>query len=256
MIEVEHQGHVALVSLGHGKVNALDIELLAELTSTLQQVESSGARAVVLTSSRPVFSAGVDLYRVLDGDDTYAFELITRLHETFRAWFATPLPVVAALNGSAIAGGCVLAACADFRLMTEGPFVIGVSELVVGVPFPAAAVEIVSFACAHHAGEVLLRGKLHSPAEATRVGLVHEVVPSHDLIQRATAVAGELAEHPGESTALAKSHLRLRSLRWMDERSKHDGEVARIWSSADTHSRISDAIARSIRSRSTGASPA
>jgi enoyl-CoA hydratase len=235
--------------MAHGKVNALDVEFLAELSRTIRELESASTRAVVLASSRHVFSAGVDLFRVLDGGPGYAQELIAGLHEGFLSWFASPLPIVAAVAGSAIAGGCILAAAADVRLMAEGPSVIGVSELAVGVPFPAAALEIIDYACGRDAAGVVLGARLYSPGDAITVGLVHEVVPAPELLPRALAVATSLAELPGEATALAKAHLRSAALARIEERSGHDADVARIWGDPSTHQMIRKALDRTIGAR-------
>src|SRR3954447_20459695 len=132
MIEVSQQGRVAVATLQHGKVNALDVELLRAITATMRDLSSAGA--IVLTGSGRAFSAGVDLRRIADGGPAYAEEFLPSLSEAFLAVFDCPRPVVAAINGHAIAGGCVFAAACDFRIMSAGT--IGLTELLVGVQFP------------------------------------------------------------------------------------------------------------------------
>src|SRR5439155_1274578 len=94
---------------------------------------------LVLVGTGSAFSAGVDLFRILDGGDDYVARFIPALSGAFDDLFAYRRPVVAAVNGHAIAGGCVIAACADYRLMAEGRGRIGVPEQLVGVAFPAIA---------------------------------------------------------------------------------------------------------------------
>ena len=89
-----------------------------------------------------MFSAGVDLKRLAAGGPGYAATLLPALSDCFARLFFHPRPVIAAVNGHAIAGGCVLACAADRRLGARGPGRIGVTELLVGVPFPALALEI------------------------------------------------------------------------------------------------------------------
>lgn len=250
MLEVKLVGAVAVVDMAHGKVNALDVEFLAELSRTLREIETGSAGAVVLASSRHAYSAGVDLFRVLDGGPAYAEQLIVGLHDTFRAWFATPLPVVAAVGGPAIAGGCVLAAAADVRIMADESARIGVSELAVGVPIPAAAIEIIDFACGRDATRVVLSGRIYPPPDAVAVGLVHEVVAAEELMPSALAAAAELAELPREAVALAKAHMRSTALARIDERAARcDRDVARIWGQPDTHQRIRRSMERTIEAR-------
>src|ERR1700728_4888718 len=132
MTAVDRHGSVAVLRLDHGKVHALDDVLLGDLVAGLDTVERSDARALVLTAAGRVFSAGVDLQRVLDGGAEYLETMMPALIAAFVRLFSYPLPVVAAVNGPAIAGGCILACAADRRILIEGGR-IGASELLVGV---------------------------------------------------------------------------------------------------------------------------
>jgi enoyl-CoA hydratase/carnithine racemase len=234
VIDVQRLGPVAVVRLDHGKVNALDDALLDELVESLDAVERSDARAVVLTGAGRVFSAGVDLQKVLDGGPAYLERLIPALSSGLGRLFASPLPIVAAVNGAAVAGGCILACACDRRLLAEGAR-IGASELLVGVPFPVAALEILRWACGDRTEEVVLSGKLYASDEAVQVGLAHDVVASADLFERAVAVAATLGAVPAETFRLAKSQLRRPAV----ERIAADGpvvdpEVLAVWSSPRT----------------------
>ncbi|MFC0104736.1 enoyl-CoA hydratase/isomerase family protein [Kibdelosporangium aridum] len=171
MIEVTDHNGVAILSLSHGPVNALDLEILTELPNVLAQV--ADARAVVLTGAGRCFSAGVDLKRIIDGGAGYARDFIPALSTAAFAWFTHPKPTVAAVNGHALAGGCVLAAAADVTLMSGGK--IGLTELAAGVPFPTVPLEIMRHACAAVAS-LVLTAKTISPAEAVAIGLVEEAV--------------------------------------------------------------------------------
>ena len=108
------------------------------------------AKAVVLTGQGKIFSAGVDLLRCSDGGADYVRQFLPALHQLYDAVFFHPKPVVAAINGHAMAGGCVLACCADRRIMARDGGRIGVTELLVGVPFPALAFEIMRCATPPH----------------------------------------------------------------------------------------------------------
>src|SRR6201992_461123 len=112
---------------------------------------------VILTGAGRAFSAGVDLRALVDGGKGYAEKFVVALSKAFRAIFDHPAPVIAAVNGHAIAGGCVLAMCADVRLMSGGT--IGLTELAVGVPFPVTALEICRDAMGISAAPRALRAK-------------------------------------------------------------------------------------------------
>src|SRR6266508_4375168 len=144
MIERTESHGIVTLRLAHGKAAALDVELLEALDRELRAAEE--APAVVLTGSGSIFCAGVDLFRLVDGGADYVRRFFPLLRDTMRRLFAMPRPVVAAANGHAIAGGAILVYACDLRLMAAGNGRIGTPELLVGVPFPAAALEIVRFA--------------------------------------------------------------------------------------------------------------
>ena len=128
---------------------------------------------MVITGAGTAFSAGVDLQQIVDGGRSYGREFLPALSAAFLAVFDHPGPVVAAINGHAIAGGCVLAAACDLRLMSRGT--IGLAELSVGVPFPPAAVEILRYAIGPAAARLLLTAALLDPSQARSAGLVHDL---------------------------------------------------------------------------------
>ena len=154
----------------------MDAELLDALTAAVTATD----RALLITGAGSSFSAGVDLRRILDGGPDYAADFLTALSRMFRAVFDHPRPTVAAVNGHAIAGGCVLALACDIRLMSAGR--IGLAELAVGVPFPVAALEIVRHALGPRAGRVLLGADTVGPEQALALGLVDEVTGPDDLL--------------------------------------------------------------------------
>ncbi|HZU96721.1 MAG TPA: enoyl-CoA hydratase/isomerase family protein [Planctomycetota bacterium] len=198
----EQRGSVCLLRMEHGKANALDIELFEELGRALDSVSSP----VVLTGTGSIFSAGVDLFRVLQGGRPYGERFLPLLSDVARKLFTFPRPVIAALNGHAIAGGCVLALACDRRLMSGGK--IGVPELLVGVPFPAMPLELLRAALTPRVfRDVVLSGRTVPPDEAVALGLVDEVVPADSLVDRACEAAARLAEIPAQSFALTKEQI-------------------------------------------------
>lgn len=244
MIDVERQGPVAVIRLDHGKVHALDVELLGEFIGALDAVEESDARAVVLTATGRVFCAGVDLQQVLDGGADYLERFIPLLISAFARLFSYPLPVVAAVNGAAVAGGCVLACACDRRILVDGGR-IGASELLVGVPFPVSALEILRWACGDKTEEVVLTGKLYGSDEAPSVGLAHEIVLADSLLDRALEVAGDLGAVAPAAFRLAKAQLRRPVVeRIATDAPVVDPEVRALWSSAQTRASISAQVQR------------
>jgi enoyl-CoA hydratase len=247
MIEVCEQGAVTVVRMADGKANVMSIEFCALLAERFAQIGASPASAVVLTGSGGIFSAGVDLLRLLEGGVPYIRKFLPVLSAALATVFACAKPVVAAINGHAIAGGCVLACAADKRLMAREGGRMGVTELLVGVPFPAAALEIMRCAVApQHFEDVMFSGTTYSPAQAAERGMVHEIAEPDILVARAIACAETLAALPPSAFTLTKRQLRQPSL----GRLKADAtraEVEQIWTAPETLDRIRDYVARTLR---------
>lgn len=228
VIDVERHGDVHVVRMARGKVNALDLELLHALRETFAGLRDAGA--VVLTGVGRAFSAGVDLRRLLDGGSPYTTAFLTALASTFRTVFEHPRPVVAAINGHAIAGGCILAAACDHRLMSAGT--IGVSELAVGVPFPLEALEVLRFAVGPAAPGLILTARTLPPSQAMAIGLVDEVVEPDALLNAALHRAGQFAQIPAQTFTMTKAQLRREALRRMDADGPADAaQVQAAWTS-------------------------
>jgi enoyl-CoA hydratase len=209
VIERETHGEVALVRLAHGKASALDLELCQSLERELERVAASGARALVLTGTGAIFSAGVDLVRVVEGGARYLERFLPAFERAARRLFELELPVVCALNGHAIAGGCVFACAADRRLLAAGRARLAVPELLVGVPFPAIALEIVRRVWPPPLLDgAAFTGRAWSAEEALAHGLVDELVEPAELAERALAAARALGAIPPRSFALTKRMLR------------------------------------------------
>ena len=192
--------------------------------------------AVVITGHGSAFSAGVDLKRIVDGGQAYVREFLPALTQTFLAVFGHQGPVVAAVNGHAIAGGCVLAAACDVRLMSAGR--IGLSELSVGVPFPTVAMEIMRHAVGPAAGNLVLTARLLHAAQAQSIGLIHDVEAPEALLDSAVARAQAMAKIPAEVFALTKRQLQLPARAAMDGHEADEEAVEAGWESSATRDAI------------------
>src|SRR5580658_10129252 len=117
MIELEDRGVVTIVRLAAGKGNAISLDLARALIDALAKVESSPAKAAILTGTGNVFSAGVDLPAILAGGPDYVRKFIPTLQQSFERLALFPKPIVAAINGHAIAGGAIFVFGCDQRLL-------------------------------------------------------------------------------------------------------------------------------------------
>ena len=249
MIDLKNDNGIATVTITHGKANALDIELSEELAACFEQISESAARAVVITGAGRIFSAGVDLIRLSSAGPDYVRKFLPALHRSFRAVFFCPKPVVAAIHGHAIAGGCVLACSADRRIMARANGRIGVTELLVGVPFPAMAFETMRFAVpARHLSELLYTGATYEVDAALERGLVDAVVEPDELMRSAIAAAEQLAALSPAAFAQTKAQLRAEARERLERTGAATDKIAAdIWAAEPTLRYIRDYVASTLK---------
>jgi enoyl-CoA hydratase len=248
VIELTRRGNVAVLRMMHGKANTMDLEFCEALTARLDECRQAPTAALVITGDGPMFSAGVDLRRVLQGGADYLRAFLPALIKTFEMVFAYEKPVVAAVNGHAIAGGCVLACAADRRIMARQEGRIGIPELLVGVPFPAAALEIMRFAVAPPHFQALVYSGATLPAErALEQGLVDTLVQPDALLDHAIGVAAGMAAIPADVFAFTKRQLREPALARIRDADPRVTRAAQdTWESPATLAAIGDYVGRTL----------
>jgi len=206
---LEQQESIGILRLHAGGANALNQRVLQALQTSLRQAEALKLKGLILTGYERFFCAGLDLITTYELNRKQMNRFLEDFDVVFRHLFSFPRPLVAAINGSAAAGGCVLALACDYRVMAAGAGVIGLNEIRLGLPLPAVALEIARFSLPpDKATYVLYSGRLFSPEEAVPAGLVHEVTPAESLLQTAITRLHEFADHSGEACAPIKTSLR------------------------------------------------
>ena len=187
---------------GPGK-NALGTKVLSRLSEELAE---AGGQPVLLTGAGDAFSAGLDLKEIVSLEASQMEQFLRRLVAEVEQLFRYPGPIVAAVNGHAIAGGCILAAACDYRVATtDARARIGVNEVALGLRFPPAILEIVRYRVRGLEAAVL-GSALHPPAAALALGLVDEL--ADDPVSVARERLGQLSAHPREAYAWSKHDLR------------------------------------------------
>lgn len=232
MTNAEVADGVTVVQFDHPPVNALDLELLEVIIASIRNAEGP----VVLTGAGRCFSAGVDLRAIVDGGAEYAERFVTALSEAFLAVFDHPAPVIAAVNGHAIAGGCVFAMCADVRLMSGGT--IGLTEVAVGVPFPVAALEICRFVMGTTLAPAALQANTIDAETALARGWIDAVVSNDELIPQAIATARKLARYSPAVYAATKRQLHQPARSAIDAGAQVDAKVRASWITEEARGRI------------------
>jgi enoyl-CoA hydratase len=249
MIHREDRGDVAILRMERGRANAIDIELCAAFSTELDNLQKQNVRSVVLTSKGSIFSAGVDLVRLVDGGRSYVEKFLPAFSEMVFKLFTFPRPVIAAINGHAIAGGFILACACDVRIMVEGTGQIGMPELLVGVPLPSIVIEVLRFAVpTQHLAQLAYFGRLVEPTEGLRLGMLEEVVPEKHLLGHAFRIANQMAAIADGPFLMTKHELRAPFVeRFEAQRARVDAEVLSTWCASKTLDLIKTYIARTLR---------
>ena len=191
-VSTRMDGSVAVITMDDGKANALGFDLLDRVGAALDRAEQDAA-AVVLAGRPGKFSAGFDL-SVMTGGPEGARDLLGRGAELGLRLYEFPQPVVLAVTGHALAMGGILLCCADVRIGAEGPFKLGLNEVAIGMPVPAFAVELCRDRLSKRAfTRAIQLAHVHDPTEAAEAGFLDEVVAPDQVVDRAVAVATELA---------------------------------------------------------------
>ncbi|HEY2572060.1 MAG TPA: enoyl-CoA hydratase/isomerase family protein [Solirubrobacteraceae bacterium] len=203
---------VLVLSIDRPPMNAMDLTLLGEIVEALERVASEAPRALVLAGRADCFSAGADLKAVPVYGPAQQREMVSGINAMALGVYQLEFPVVGAITGHAIAGGLVLALCTDIRVASSsGRY--GLTEVQVGVPYPQAALEVVSTECNPQATRVLALGsELTDARECERLGVFDEVLAADDVLPRALHVAGRLAALVPEVYARTKRDLRAPAL--------------------------------------------
>lgn len=197
MLDIIDHGGIRELRLARPTVNALNIDMLRRLQSAVE--DHAGVDAFVVTGQPNVFSAGLDVPAILASGREAAAELFTQLWYLQRALAASPVPVVFGITGHCPAGGTVLAIYADYRVMAEGDFRLGLNEVQVGL-YPGPVIHgAYRRLVGGHAAQLLTRGALVDPATALRMGLVDELCAPAKCVERAIEVAREFASLPREA---------------------------------------------------------
>lgn len=243
-MRVERSGEVALLRLENGKANSISPLFLERLQRLLAEI--GDARAAVMIGQGSAFSAGLDLPALVDLDRAAMRSFILGFDEVMLRVFELPVPLVAAVNGHAVAGGCVLALQADVRIGADRDARIGLNETRLGIGLPAVVLETLRAQVPGPSLQALaLEGKLVSPREALQLGVLHEVVPEAELLPRAMARAAALAALPPAGVRMVKASLR-RAVA-ASARAAEESEAERwldTWFAEESRVRLREAVGR------------
>jgi 3,2-trans-enoyl-CoA isomerase len=209
MIRTIDHGAVRELQLNRPPANALSPELIVALKQAVESAPQEGARALVLSGAPGRFSAGLDVPLLLTFDRPAIAALWREFYALLRALALSPIPIAAAITGHATAGGTVLPIFCDYRVSAQGDWKLGLNEVQVGLPLPPVILAgLRRLVGAHQAERLAVGGLLISPDEASRIGLVDEVVALDQVVSRATEWSRELLALPVDAMEATRRRAR------------------------------------------------
>lgn len=207
MIYLEHRDSVAIVELKRGITNPIDLQLVNELANALHEIKRDpGMHGLVLSSSsHKFFSIGFDIPNLFELDKEDFKHFYRAYNQACLDLYTLPKPTVAAVTGHAIAGGCILALCCDYRYIAEGRRLMGLNEVKLGVPIPYVGDSILrSITSERNATEIMYGGEFYQPAELLQMGVVDQVLPIEQLKEKTVEKVNLLGAFPREAFAMIK----------------------------------------------------
>ncbi len=242
-------GGVVVMRLDRAPVNALNPDFLALIRERLDALERDpGVRALVLTGAGKTLSGGMDLKELQGFSTADQAAMVDGLNTTYARLYAFPRPVIAAAHGAAIAGGLFFVLVSDWRVAGERA-VFGLAEVRVGVRFPVgplaiAVAELTPAACRR----LMLGGRNHGADDALAMGIVDEVVPAEQVMERAVAVARDYAAIPPQTFAAVKRQLRGPLLERVAAMVADGSDpMSRDWLTPETHEAVRATLAALAR---------
>jgi enoyl-CoA hydratase len=194
-VTTERRDSVLVVHLDDGKANALSFDVIAAIHAAFDDAEHDDEiRAVVLHGRPGRFCAGFDLGVMLGNDMSAIIGLVADGGDLVRRIYASPVPVVAACTGHALAAGALVLLGCDVRIGADIDAKVGLNEVAIKMVLPDWALTIaIDRLSKRHLQRALANARITTPREAVDVGFVDEVVPVDEVLDRAVAVAAELA---------------------------------------------------------------
>jgi enoyl-CoA hydratase/carnithine racemase len=193
-VSIDVTDGVAVLRLDRPKMNAISIQVQADLRDAAVELgERDDVRAVVIWGGERVFAAGNDVKEMVDLTYSDMVKVSTSVSSATTAIARIPKPVIAAVNGYALGGGCELALAADLRFAAEDA-VLGQPEVLLGIiPGAGGTQRLTRLVGASRAKDIIFTGRFVTADEALRIGLVDRVVPAEKVLEESVAYAAQFS---------------------------------------------------------------
>jgi enoyl-CoA hydratase/carnithine racemase len=246
MLEIEDHGSIRTIRLARPPVNALDVELMTALDRAIAAAPADGVRGIVLTGAGGRYCAGLDVGVLAGLDEAGLTHFVRTFFHCVRTLARSTVPVVAAINGAAPAGGAVLALYCDRRVMQSGDGPIGLNEVQVGLfPGPLIHAVLARVVGTRLAAEFLTTGALLSPARALETGFVDELAEPGEVETAARRWLEGVLALPPHAYLATRAMVRRDLVELNDREAGAEGAaLVAAWSTPETRAAVRALIAR------------
>lgn len=208
-IQTEYEEKVAILKLNRGVTSPINLELVNELSENLKKIKDNpDTNSLVLTSTNnKFFSIGFSLPELIKFNQEKLIEYYRAYNQLSIELYTFPKPTIAALTGHAIAGGCILALCCDYRFIADGRKLMGLNEIKLGLPVPYPGDCILrDLVNSRIAREIMEIGEFYQSDELLKMGLVDKVFPLEKVLQKSIDKAKLLGSMPIEAYRIIKNN--------------------------------------------------
>lgn len=240
-LDLSLDGNIVTITIVKPKVNALNEELVEELNNCFKELsKDKEVRAVILTGQGSFFSFGFDVPGFMDYKKKAFERYVRKFSSLTQRIFIFPKPVIAGLNGHAVAGGAVLALCCDYRVMIKDKPRIALNEMTFGSTVFTSVAEYLRFAVgSQNAQKILFSGKMHTAEEALSIDLIDKAVAERSFRKSLVEIATEYAQRDKKVFSSVKKLLRDDIHKKIEKNEKKSiTEFVDIWYSKNTREKL------------------
>ena len=248
LVLFEIRNNVGVVKLNHGPTNAINLNLVGHMTEILREVKADQRiRGLVLTSSNDkFFSIGFNIPELIELPRDDLVNFYNSFNKLCIDLFTLPMPTIAAITGHAIAGGCILTLCCDYRFIAQGRKLMGLNEIKLGLPVPYVADCILrNLVGIRHAREIMEGGDFFLPEASSQMGLVDQVLPLEGVITEAVEQVEAIGAHPKDAfTAIKRNRVEIIEKQILDKLDEKESVFIQCWYSEVGQKLLRDAISK------------
>ncbi|MFX1515057.1 MAG: enoyl-CoA hydratase/isomerase family protein [Promethearchaeota archaeon] len=246
MINLEVSDNVGILKLNRGITNAINLELVKQITKNLSEIKvDPEIHSVVLSSTNNKFFAiGFDIPELIELSRKEFKVFYQSYNQLCLDLYSFPKPTIAALTGHAIAGGCILALCCDYRFIAEGRKLMGLNEVKLGVPIPYPGDCILrQIVGSRYAQEITYVGDFYPSNELLQMGMVDAVFSLEQVLNKSIEKAKLLGSLPqGAFERIKRNQIEVVRIQIIEYLAEKEEIFIEHWFSAEARDRLKEAV--------------